>query len=82
MPKIDHSDVEVLIPEQEVKEIFASVEKNSKAFALLTRLPNMSSNKTKIKVMETLPVVYWQESSTSLKKVLQQQCIYLPIVLQ
>ena len=73
MPKIDHSDVEVLIPEQEVKEIFASVEKNSKAFALLTRLPNMSSNKTKIKVMETLPVVYWQESSTSLKKVTKAQ---------
>ena len=73
MPKIDHSDVEVLIPEQEVREIFNSVEKTSKAFALLTRLPNMSSNKTKIKVMETLPVVYWQDSSTAMKKITKAQ---------
>ena len=69
MPKIEHSDVEVLIDEGEVREIFAGIEKKSKAFALLTRLPNMSSNKTKIKVLESLPLVYWQDSSTSFKKI-------------
>ena len=73
MPKIDHSDVEVLIPEQEVREIFSGIEKTCKAFNLLTRLPNMSSNKTKLKVMETLPLVYWQETSTSRKKVTKSQ---------
>ena len=69
MSKIEHSDVEVLIDEGEVRAIFAGIEKKSKAFSLLTRLPNMSSNKTKLKVLDSLPVIYWQDTSTSRKKI-------------
>lgn len=65
---IENGDVGALIPEGEVKEIFKGVATTSKVFSLCKRLPNMSSNKTKIKVLETLPLAYWQEQSTSLKK--------------
>lgn len=65
---INHSDAGALIPEGEVREIFKNVAEQSQVFKLCRRLPNMSSNRTKIKVLDTLPVVYWQESSTALKQ--------------
>lgn len=69
---ISHSDVDALIPEGEVKEIFQGIEKESQVFKLCTRLPNMSSNRTRIKVLDSLPMVYWQGSSTAFKKTTQQ----------
>lgn len=66
--KITHEDVESLIPVEEVREIFKSVAQESQAMKLLTKLPNMSSKQTKLKVEKLLPVAYWQESSTSRKK--------------
>ena len=65
---ISHEDVGALIPEGEVKDIFKNLEKESQVFKLCQRLPNMSSNKTRIKVLDTLPVIYWQGSSTARKK--------------
>lgn len=65
---IDHSDVDPLIPEGEVKEIFKNVEKQSQVFKLCQRLGNMSSNRTRIKVLDHLPLVYWQGSATARKK--------------
>ena len=65
---INHSDAGALIPEGEVREIFKNVAEQSLVFKLCKRLPNMSSNRTRIKVLDTLPVVYWQESSTALKQ--------------
>jgi len=69
---ISHSDVDALIPEGEVKEIFQGIEKESQVFKLLTRLPNMSSNRTRIKVLDSLPIAYWQGSSTAFKKTSKQ----------
>ena len=68
MAMITRTNAEALIPEGEVQEIFKSVAETSIAMQLLTRLPNMSSNKTRIKVEESLPLVYWQESDTAFKK--------------
>lgn len=65
---IQHSDVEALIPEGEVKSIFEGVAKESQVFKLCTRLPNGSSNRTRIKVADALPIVYWQGTPTSFKK--------------
>ena len=65
---IGHSDVDPLIPEGEVKEIFKNLEKESQVFKLCRRLPNMSSDRTRIKVLDALPMVYWQGSSTARKK--------------
>ena len=69
---ISHSDVGSLIPEGNIKEIFQGVEAQSQVFKLCTRLPNMSSNRTRIKVLDSLPIVYWQGSSTAFKKTTNQ----------
>jgi len=69
---IQHSDVDALIPEESIREIFQGIEAQSQVFKLCTRLPNMSSNRTRLKVLETLPMVYWQGSSTAFKKTSKQ----------
>ena len=69
---ISHSDVASLIPEGQIREIFQGVEKQSQVFKLCTRLPDMSSNRTRIKVLDALPVAYWQGSSTAFKKTTNQ----------
>lgn len=68
MALITKTDAEALIPEGEVREIFKAVAEGSTALKLLTRLPNMTSNKTRIKVEEVLPLVYWQSNDTAHKK--------------
>lgn len=69
---IEHTDVASLIPEGQIREIFQGVEKQSQVFKLLTRLPDMSSNRARIKVLDSLPVAYWQGSSTAFKKTTKQ----------
>lgn len=69
---ISHDDVASLIPEGQIREIFQGVEKESQVFKLCTRLPDMSSNRSRIKVLDALPVAYWQGSSTSFKKTTNQ----------
>jgi HK97 family phage major capsid protein len=69
---IQHSDVDALIPEESIREIFQGIEKESQVFKLCQRLPNMSSNRTRIKVLDSLPMVYFQGSSTAFKKTTKQ----------
>lgn len=69
---IGHGDITSLIPEGQIREIFQGVEKQSQVFKLCTRLPDMSSNRTRIKVLDALPVAYWQGSSTAFKKTTNQ----------
>ena len=69
---VSHDDVSALIPEGNIREIFQGIEATSQVFKLLTRLPNMSSNRTRIKVLDSLPIVYWQGSSTAFKKTSKQ----------
>ena len=66
---ITHDDAAALIPEEEFKEVFKSVAQQSQVFKLATRLPNMSSNRERIKVEDVLPIVYWQGSDTARKKI-------------
>ena len=66
---IDHLDVAALIEEGVVAEIFKHVAEKSQAMQLLTRLGNMSSNRTKLRVESELPLAYWQATSTSHKKI-------------
>lgn len=65
---ISHDDAAALIPEEEFNEVFKNVAQQSQVFKLATRLPNMSSNKERIKVEDVLPIVYWQSAPTALKK--------------
>ena len=66
---IDHLDVAALIEEGVVAEIFKHVAEKSQAMQLLTRLGNMSSNRTNLRVESELPLAYWQATSTSHKKI-------------
>jgi HK97 family phage major capsid protein len=65
MTKIAKSDVESLIETQVANEIFDSVTKESKALSMFRRLPNMTSDKTKLRVLDSLPVAYFVDESTN-----------------
>lgn len=68
MSQITRQDAEALIEVQAIKEIMEGTIKQSKALSMFRRLPNMTSNKTKMRVLDALPLAYWQESDTARKK--------------
>ena len=63
MAGITKSDVEALIEPQVAKEIFDSVTTESKALSMFRRLPNMTSDKTKLRVLDNLPVAYFVDET-------------------
>ena len=65
---ISRSDAETLIDEQVSKEIIEGAIKQSRAMQMFRRLPNMTSNKTKMRVLDALPLVYWQGSDNARKQ--------------
>lgn len=65
---ISRSNVETLIDEQVSREIIEGAIKQSKAMSMFRRLPNMTSNKTKMRVLDALPLVYWQGSDNARKQ--------------
>ena len=62
---IARTDVDALIETQVAKEIFEGVTKESKALSMFKRLPNMTSDKTKLRVLDTLPVAYFVNESSN-----------------
>lgn len=65
MAVIAKTDVEALIETQVADEIFQGVTKDSKALSMFKRLPNMSSDKTKLRVLDSLPVAYFVDETTN-----------------
>ena len=65
MANITRTDVDALIETQVASEIFEGVVRESKALSMFKRLPNMTSDKTKIRVLDTLPVAYFVDESTN-----------------
>jgi len=61
---IARTDVDSLIETQVANEIFEGVIKDSKALSMFRRLPNMTSDKTKLRVLDSLPVAYFVDEST------------------
>ena len=64
MTMITRNNASALIPEQETREIIEGVVKQSVAMNLFRRLPNMSSGVTKMRVLDNLPLAYWQTQGT------------------
>lgn len=60
---ITKNDVSALIDEQVVGEIFEGAQKESKVLSMFRRLPNMSSDKTKLRVSDALPVAYFVDEN-------------------
>lgn len=62
---IDKTNVEALIDIQVANEIFEGVVRESKALSMFRRLPNMTSDKTKLRVLDSLPIAYFVDESTN-----------------
>lgn len=62
---ITRTDVDSLIETQVANEIFEGTVRNSKALSLFKRLPNMTSDKTKLRVLDSLPVAYFVDESSN-----------------
>ena len=65
MAAISKQDVETLIETQVANEIFEGVTKESKALSMFRRLPNMTSDKTKLRVLDQLPIAYFVDEETN-----------------
>ena len=58
-------DVEALIEPQVASEIFEGTIRASKALSMFRRLPNMSSNTTKLRILDSLPIAYFVDEETN-----------------
>ena len=65
MAKIDRTDIDALVETQVADEIFQGVVTNSKALSLFRRLPNMTSDKTKLRILDSLPIAYFVNESNN-----------------
>ena len=63
MTKIARTDVDALIETQVANEIFEGVTRQSKALSMFKRLPNMTSDKTKLRILDSLPVAYFVDET-------------------
>ena len=63
--KIARTDVEDLIETQVAQEIFEGVIRDSKALSMFRRLPNMTSDKTKLRVLDSLPIAYFVDETSN-----------------
>lgn len=65
MSMITRGNAEALFEPQVQREIIEGVVKQSKAMAMFRRLPNMTTNKTKMRVLDALPMTYWVDADTN-----------------
>ena len=62
---IVRNDVDALIETQVASEIFEGTIRESKALQLFRRLPNATSDKTKIRVLDSLPIAYFVDETAN-----------------
>lgn len=62
---ITRSDVDSLIETQVANEIFEGTIRQSKALSMFKRLPNATSDKTKLRVLDSLPVAYFVDETSN-----------------
>ena len=72
MAIIDRSAAEALIQKQIVEEIFQKPVEDSIFLRLARRMPDMTSNQTRIRVLDTLPMAYWVSGDTGFKQTAEQ----------
>lgn len=62
---ITRTDVDALIETQVANEIFEGTIRQSKALSMFKRLPNATSDKTKLRVLDSLPVAYFVDETSN-----------------
>lgn len=65
-------DAEAIIREQVVSTIFQDAPKQSVFMSMARKLPNMTSNQTRIRVLDFLPTAYWVDGDTGMKQTSRQ----------
>lgn len=65
MAKIDRTDIDALVETQVADEIFQGVVTSSKALSMFKRLPNMTSDKTKLRILDSLPIAYFVDETNN-----------------
>lgn len=65
---IDRSGADALIPEQVSREIIQGVTEGSAVLSMGRKLPNMTSNRTVMPVLDMLPVAYFVNGDTGTKQ--------------
>lgn len=65
-------DAEAIIREQVVSTIFQDAPKQSVFMSLAKKLPNMTSNQTRMRVLDFLPTAYWVNGDTGMKQTSRQ----------
>lgn len=68
MSYIQRTDAEALIPQVVIDEIMQGVVKESKAMQMFRRLPNGTTGRTDMRVLDSLPMTYWQTADVARKK--------------
>lgn len=67
-PGITRSNAEALISEQVTAEIIQGVVEQSAVLSVGRKLPNMTSDKTRMKVLDLLPLAYWVDGDSGFKQ--------------
>jgi HK97 family phage major capsid protein len=62
---IKKSDAYALFEPDVMNEIIEGAVKQSAVLQMFRRLPNMTSNKTKMRVLDSLPMAYWVDAETN-----------------
>lgn len=66
------ADAEAIIREQVISTIFQDAPKQSTFMSMARKLPNMTSNQTRMRVLDFLPTAYWVEGDTGMKQTSRQ----------
>ena len=69
----NRADAEAIIREQVVSNIFQDAPKHSVFLSMAKKLPNMTSNQTRMRVLDFLPTAYWVNGDTGMKQTTRQE---------
>ena len=72
MDAILRKDAEALVQTQLINSIMQDTPKSSIVMQLGKRLPNMTSNQTRVPVLSMLPMAYWVNGDTGYKQTSHQ----------
>ena len=61
-----------IIRQQIVETVFQDLPKTSTFMSLAKKLPNMTSNQTRMRVLDVLPMAYWVNGDTGMKQTSEQ----------
>ena len=66
------ADAEAIIREQVISTIFQDAPKQSTFLSMARKLPNMTSNQPRMRVLDFLPTAYWVAGDTGMKQTTRQ----------